>query len=155
MSINIINNGGMIDGSVKLIGNGTITLGRGSEIRANSIIEMSDGQMIVGEGSVIGYFSFVQCSGKITIGNGSLLGPSVSYITSSHPINTQPIRSQPLIRGTIEIGNNVWLGANITIGYNTKINDNSIVGANSFVNKEIPKNEIWGGVPVKKLKDRP
>ena len=155
MSINIINNGGRIDASVKFIGTGTIILGRGGEIRANSIIEMDKGEIFIGDFSVIGYFSFIQCSGKLTIGNGSLLGPRVTYLTSSHPINELKLQPQPLIRGEIVIGDNVWLGANITIAYNTKINDNSIVGANSFVNKEIPKNEIWGGVPVKKLKDRP
>jgi acetyltransferase-like isoleucine patch superfamily enzyme len=154
MSVNVINNGGMVDPSVKFIGTGVVTIGRNAEIRANSIIEMSNGEMIIGEGSVIGYFSFIQCSGKLIIGNGSLLGPSVSYITSSHPINESPIRNQPLIRGEIYIGNNVWLGANVTIAYNTKIMDNSIVGANSFVNKDIPKNEIWGGVPAKKIKER-
>lgn len=154
MSVNIINNGGFIDTSVKIIGSGTITIGKGSEIRANTIIEISSGELILGDYSVIGYFSFIQCSGKLKIGKGSLLGPSVTYVTSSHPINEKPLISQPLLRGAIEIGDNVWLGANITVGYNTIINDNAIIGANSFVNKNIPKNEIWGGVPVKKLKDR-
>jgi acetyltransferase-like isoleucine patch superfamily enzyme len=154
MSVKIINNGGKISTTVKIIGSGQITLSPGSEIRDYSIIEMNNGILELGVNSVLGYFSFIQCTGTLKIGKGSLLGPRISYITSSHPINDKPLVGQPLIRGNITIGDNVWLGANITIGYDTIIGNNSIVGANSFVNKDIPTNEIWGGVPVKKLKDR-
>lgn len=154
MSIKVINNGGIIAKDVKLIGSGTITLSKGSEIRDFTVIEMLKGDLKIGPNSVIGYHSFIQCTGTMKIGEGSLLGPHNSYITSSHPINNKPLVGQPLISGVITIGNNVWLGANITVGYNTSINDNSIIGANSFVNKNIPQNEIWGGVPVKKLKNR-
>jgi len=154
MAIKITNNGGKIASTVIFIGSGEVILSAGSEIRDYSIIEMSNGVLGIGKDSVIGYFSFIQCSGSLKIGNGSLLGPRISYITSSHVINDKPLVGQPLDRGYIVIGDNVWLGANITIGYNTTINDNSIIGANSFVNKDIPKNEIWGGVPVKKIKDR-
>jgi len=34
---------------------------------------------------------------------------------------------------------------NITIG------ENSIIGACSFVNKDIPSNTIWAGVPAKQI----
>lgn len=154
MSIKIINNGGKLSETVKLIGNGEICLGNGSEIRDFTVIEMLNGKLNVGDNSVIGYHSFIQCTGSLTIGKGSLLGPHTSYITSSHPINNKPLVGQPLIRGSIVIGNNVWVGANVTIGYNNSLGDNAIIGANSFVNKNIPENEIWGGVPVKKLKNR-
>lgn len=33
-----------------------------------------------------------------------------------------------------------------------EIGENSIVGAHSLVNKSIPDNETWGGVPARKLK---
>ena len=150
----IKNNGGKIGSDVKLIGNGTIHLEPNSEIRDFTVIEMLNGELFVGKSSVIGYHSFVQCTGKMIIGRGSLLGPHNSYITSSHPINNIPLMGQPLIRGTINIGDNVWLGANITVNYNINIGNNSIIGANSFVNKNVPSNEIWGGVPIKKIKDR-
>jgi acetyltransferase-like isoleucine patch superfamily enzyme len=35
---------------------------------------------------------------------------------------------------------------------NVTIGENSIVAAHSFINKNIPKNEIWGGVPAKLIK---
>jgi acetyltransferase-like isoleucine patch superfamily enzyme len=149
--IKVINNGGKIADTVKLIGTGTLTLGKGSSIRDYTVIEMSNGKMELGEKSVIGYNSFIQCTGNLTIGKGSLLGPHVCYITSNHSYEGELIK-QPLIRGSILIGNNVWIGANVTIAHNIRINNNTVVGANSFVNKSIPFHEVWGGVPAKYLK---
>lgn len=153
--IKVINNGGRIAKTVLLIGTGTLILDPKSEIRDYTVIEMSNSKMKVGTGSVIGYNSFIQCSGLLLkIGENSLLGPHVSYITTSHLINDIPLKKQPLKRGAIVIGNNVWIGANVTVLLDTMIGDNSVIGANSLVNKSIPENEIWGGVPVKKLKNR-
>ena len=104
MAVKVNNIGGKITPSVKLIGSGTINLGRGSEIRDYSVIEMLNGTLNLGDNSVIGYHSFVQCTGDLNIGYGSLLGPHISYITSSHPINTSPLVGQPLIKGEINIG---------------------------------------------------
>ena len=32
---------------------------------------------------------------------------------------------------------------------NVTIGENSTIAAYSFVNRDIPKNEFWGGIPVK------
>lgn len=154
MSVVVNNKGAFIGKNVILIGSGVVTLDKGSEIREFTVIEMLNGRLTLGQNTVIGYHSFFQCTGDLIIGNGSLLGPHVVCVTSSHPVNDQPLVGQPLIRGEITIGDNVWIGANVTVGYNTSIGSNAIVAANSFVNKEIPPNEIWGGVPAKKIRNR-
>lgn len=51
--------------------------------------------------------------------------------------------------GDIHIGNNVFIGSNSTILYDVNIGSNVIIGANSLVNKDIPSNTVWGGVPAK------
>ena len=53
--------------------------------------------------------------------------------------------------GCIEIGNNVFVGAGCRILYNTRIGNNVIVGAGSLVNKDIPDNSVYAGVPAKKI----
>ena len=35
-----------------------------------------------------------------------------------------------------------------------KIGDGAVVAAGAVVTKDIPANEVWGGVPAKKIKDR-
>lgn len=51
--------------------------------------------------------------------------------------------------GCIEIMDNVFIGAGSRILYNTRIGSNVIIGAGSFVNKDIPDNSVYAGVPAK------
>jgi maltose O-acetyltransferase len=149
-----LSNNSRVHGSVLFMGNGDVVAGSNSQIRAFTVIEMDRGTFYIGDNSVIGYHSFIQCTGKITIGRGSLLGPHCCFIASSHPVNGQPLISQPMIRGEIKIGNNVWIGANCTINMGVTIGDNAIIGANSFVNKDVPANTVYAGSPAKFIKNR-
>lgn len=54
----------------------------------------------------------------------------------------------------IHIGSHVWIGMNATIMKGVAIGDNSIVAAGALVTKDIPANEIWGGVPAHFIKKR-
>ena len=51
--------------------------------------------------------------------------------------------------GCIEIMNNVFIGSGTRILYNTRIGNNVIVGSASFVNKDIPDNSVYAGVPAR------
>jgi maltose O-acetyltransferase len=53
------------------------------------------------------------------------------------------------------VGANVWVGANCVLLPGVTIGDNSLIAAGSVVSHDVPPNEIWGGVPAKKLKDVP
>lgn len=143
-----------IHSSALFMGNGDVIANGNSQIRAFTVVEMDRGTFVLGDNSVIGYHSFIQCTGKITIGRGSLLGPHCCFIASSHPVNSQPLIGQPMILGEIRIGNNVWVGANCTINIGVTIGDNAIIGANSFVNKDVPANTVFAGSPAKFIKNR-
>ena len=51
--------------------------------------------------------------------------------------------------GCIAIQDNVFVGSGTRILYNVRIGPNTVIAAGSLVNKDIPGNGIWGGVPVK------
>lgn len=53
--------------------------------------------------------------------------------------------------GPIILRKNSKIGTHSTIMPNVIVGRNSIVAAHSFVNKNIPANEIWGGVPARFL----
>lgn len=53
--------------------------------------------------------------------------------------------------GRITIGNNNFIGANSIIFPGVTIGDNCIIAAGSIVTKNIPSDEIWGGVPARFL----
>ena len=51
--------------------------------------------------------------------------------------------------GEIHIGDNVFIGSNTTILYDVNIGSNVVVAAGSVVNKSIPSNSVFGGVPAR------
>lgn len=55
--------------------------------------------------------------------------------------------------GSIILRENCFIGAFSTLMPNCSVGKNSIVAAGSVVTKHIPDNEVWGGVPARKLMD--
>ena len=53
--------------------------------------------------------------------------------------------------GCIDIADNVFIGSNTTVLPNVKIGPNTIIAAGSLINKDIPGNGVYGGVPAKYL----
>lgn len=54
--------------------------------------------------------------------------------------------------GQITIGNNVFIGLRSMIMPGVHIGDNVCIAAGSIVTKDIPSNEVWGGVPAHFIK---
>jgi len=55
-------------------------------------------------------------------------------------------------QGRVVLEQNCKICSHSTIMPNVKIGENSIVAAYSFVTKNVPKNQLWGGIPAKKIK---
>ncbi|WP_295084236.1 acyltransferase [Ruminococcus sp.] len=51
--------------------------------------------------------------------------------------------------GSIEIKDNSFIGAEAIIMPNVKIGRNCIIAAGSIVTKDVPDNQVWGGVPAR------
>lgn len=91
-----------------------------------------------------------QDQGGIYIGDGTLIGHSVIIATLNHDF--EPSKRQNLGHAPVHIGKRVWLGTRVTVLPGVTIGDNAIVAAGAVVTKDIPANEIWGGVPAKFIK---
>lgn len=84
----------------------------------------------------------------VTIGEYSFIGGGV-YITA-HAIVHDRVRLRPVLiskRATIGLGAVIMPG--VTIGENSVVAPGAVV----TMDTEIPRNEFWGGVPARKLKD--
>lgn len=64
------------------------------------------------------------------------------------------MKTQKCIEKEIEIDSNVWIGCNVIILKGVNIGDGAIVAAGAVVLKSILPNEIWAGVPAKKIGER-
>ena len=53
----------------------------------------------------------------------------------------------------VHLKKNVFIGAHSIILKGVTIGENSIIGAGSVVSKNIPPNQVWGGNPIKFIKD--
>ena len=93
---------------------------------------------------------------SIDIGNDCLIGSGCKFIDHDHGLTNldQPINKQSGVEIPIVIEENVWLGANVIVLKGVVISNGSIVGAGSIVTKSIPANEIWAGIPARKIRER-
>ena len=113
-------------------------------------------QMSFGSNVSINPMTYLSGIGGLIIGSNVSIAHRVTIMTASHKYEDiqMPIRNQGLIIKQVQIEDNVWIGAGVTIVAGKTIGTGSIVGANSLVTKDIPINEIWGGVPAKFLRSR-
>ena len=86
--------------------------------------------------------------GGIDIGDDVMIGPNVSLITSSHPIEPSR-RRDGVIAKPIVISKNVWIAAGATIIGGVTIGENAIVAAASVVTKDVPANCLVAGNPAR------
>lgn len=89
--------------------------------------------------------------GAITIEDNVLIGPKVSLLTESHPLN--PKERQSLIPKPIHIKKNAWIGANATILQGVTIGENAVIAAGSVVLTDVPDNVVVGGIPAEIIKE--
>lgn len=89
--------------------------------------------------------------GGIDIGDDVMIGPNVSLITSSHPLDPSQRRSVTVGK-PIVIERNVWIAAGATIIGGVSVGENSVVAAGAVVTRDVPPNSLVGGNPAKVLR---
>ena len=104
----------------------------------------------IGENVFVNFDCTFLALGGITIEDDVLIGPKVSLITESHPLDPQ--QRKGLIGKAIHIKKNAWIGANATILPGVTVGENAVVAAGAVVSKDVPDNAIVGGVPAKVIK---
>ena len=88
--------------------------------------------------------------GGITIEDGVMIGPRVTIISETHPLD--PALRKSLIGKLVTIKENAWIGANATILPGVTVGKNAVVGAGAVVTKDVPDNAVVTGVPAQIIK---
>jgi acetyltransferase-like isoleucine patch superfamily enzyme len=64
------------------------------------------------------------------------------------------IAGHPATRGSVVIGNDVWIGFGATIMSGVKIGDGAVIGARAVITKDVAPYSIVGGNPAREIKKR-
>lgn len=105
--------------------------------------------------------------GKVSIGKYCSIAENVRYFAANHPIekvttsayfynsNFSKLPVKDVERGTLKIGNDVWIGYGVIITNKCKnIGDGAVIGAGSIVTKDIPDYAIVAGNPARVIRYR-
>lgn len=98
---------------------------------------------ISGKNFDIGTFTYINCDAGVKIEDNVQIGSHCSIYSNS---SIDHKKGKVILKKNCKIGTHSTIMPNITIG------ENSVIAAHSFVNQNIPKNEIWAGVPAKFFK---
>ncbi|GAA5165981.1 sugar O-acetyltransferase [Pseudonocardia eucalypti] len=86
--------------------------------------------------------------GGIEIEDDVMIGPSVSLITSGHPVDPSPRRSG-ITAAPIRIGRNAWIGASAMIMQGVTVGADSVIAAGAVVTRDVPPATLAAGVPAR------
>lgn len=137
---------------------GVVTIGTGSHIHNDTIIETgSGGSITIGQNTHIQprcQFSAYQA--PIWIGNGVQIAPNCAFYPYNHSMSPkEPISRQPLMsRGGIHISDDAWIGVGVIVLDGVRIGKGAVIGAGSVVTRDVPDNTIVAGVPAKVIRMR-
>jgi len=116
--------------------NSKFTFGKGVEIGANTVIDISGG---------------------VSIGNFVTISEGVKIYTHQHSIREAGVcmKFQKISFSPLVIGEDSWIGANAIItGKVNEIGRGAIVGTGAVVTKNVPSYAIVGGVPATLIRIR-
>lgn len=105
----------------------------------------------IGENTWIGpnFTVYTNVDAKVIIGNCCDIAPNVIIDTGSHIIGDKLRRAGKGYSKDVIIGNGVWIGLRVTILAGIEISSGAIIAAGALVNKNVDKNTLVAGVPVK------
>jgi acetyltransferase-like isoleucine patch superfamily enzyme len=95
---------------------------------------------------------------RVEISSDCLIASGCKFIDHDHGATRRdiPMREQPDgAEAEIVLEEDVWLGANVLVLKGVRIGRGAIVAAGAVVTHSVPAFEIWGGVPARKLGQRP
>ena len=89
---------------------------------------------------------------EVHIGENCLIGPRVSIITATHPIDSLERNSGVEFGKKITIGDNVWIGAGVVINPGVDVGNNAVIASGAVVTSNVDDFTLVAGVPAKLIR---
>jgi acetyltransferase-like isoleucine patch superfamily enzyme len=111
--------------------------------------------IVFGDRVYLGRHAEFNITDRLEVGDDALIAAGCRFVDHDHGIALGvPMNQQDGPKAAIRVGRDVWIGANAVILKGVTIGDGAIVGAGAVVTKSVPANEIWAGVPARKIGER-
>ena len=95
---------------------------------------------------------YLQAKNGIEVGEGTIWGPGVKFISANHTKVDGCKFSKLEKRSPIKIGKGCWIGAGAILLPGVELGENTVVGAGAVVTKSFPEGSIvLVGVPARPL----
>ena len=147
-----------LGGGVKLqIGRrGRARFGRWVWIGHDTKIRCHEGEVRIGDKTVLGQECTISAYQHVSIGEQCILADRTMLIDFDHNVAEveRPIRMQGIYKRDVRVGNNVWIGFGAQILRGVTVGDNSIIGASAVVTKDVPANAVVAGTPARIVRMR-
>jgi maltose O-acetyltransferase len=88
---------------------------------------------------------------RVSIGEGSMLGPGVHIYCAEHHKNLTLRRAGLEMARPVDIGRHVWIGGGAIILGGVQIGEGAIIGAGAVVTKSVPAGATVAGNPARVL----
>jgi acetyltransferase-like isoleucine patch superfamily enzyme len=135
---------------------GRLRFGRFAWIGDGTKIRCHEGEVVIGEKTVLGQECTISAYQRVRIGEQCVVADRAMFIDFDHNVSEveRPIRLQGIYKRDVEVGSNVWVGYGACVLRGVRVGDNSIVGTNSVVTRDVPANSVVGGVPARVIRTR-
>jgi acetyltransferase-like isoleucine patch superfamily enzyme len=142
-----------LQGSLRLRGPGRIVIESGVIIgdKVDLFTHHADAMIHIGAGTFLNGTRFSAVK-EIRVGAESIIGDARLMDTDFHWLHRQrrtDHRSPPA--APIRIENNVWIAAGAAVLKGTTIGANSVIGFGAVVSGVVPGDELWAGVPARRI----
>lgn len=134
-----------------------VSIGAGTLIRPSSYYSRAIGVgLVMGDGSSLSPGCYIGCSGGVTIGEKTMLGPGVRVFAEDHVMSdpSRDVKSQGVEWAPITIGSGCWIASGVTITSGVTIGDGAVIAAGAVVTRDVPAGAVYGGIPARELKKR-
>jgi len=105
----------------------------------------------IGKNTIIGYGTFLDGRGKLSIGSHVDIASQVLIYTDEHDINSPTFGNS---FAPVTIKDYVFIGPRVIILPGVTVGRGAVIAAGAVLTKNIPDFEVWGGVPAQKISER-
>lgn len=131
-------------------------MGRKCKVDHGAFLAAYGGWIELGDNVSVNCYAVLHGNGGLKIGDGVRIAAHAVLVSANHRFGRMdvPIYQQGMDRKGVTIGDDVWIGANVVVLDGSIIGKGCVIAAGAVVRGTLEPYGVYGGVPVRKLRQR-